>query len=95
MYCILIIFTIINFLSEKSLTVEVKRIGVHCLAGLGRAPFLVAIAMVNNGCTGINAINLIRKNRPGAINLTQTNYILEYKAGGGSSSNASCKCIIF
>ncbi len=59
--------------------VEERRIGVHCVAGLGRAPFLVAIALVNNGCTPINAINLIRKNRPGAINLTQTNHILEYK----------------
>ena len=29
----------------------VKRIGVHCLAGLGRAPFFVALAFVNNGCT--------------------------------------------
>ncbi len=47
-----------------------RRIGVHCLAGLGRAPFLVAIALVNNGCSPSNAIDLIRKNRPGAFNLT-------------------------
>lgn len=49
---------------------EEKRIGVHCVAGLGRAPFLVAIALVNNGCSPFNAIELIRKNRPGALNLT-------------------------
>lgn len=47
-----------------------KRIGVHCVAGLGRAPFLVAIALVNNGCSPGNAIELIRRNRPGALNLT-------------------------
>ena len=56
-----------------------RRIGVHCFAGLGRAPFLVAIALVNNGCSPINAITLIRKLRPGALNLTQSNYIIEFK----------------
>ena len=30
---------------------DIKRIGVHCLAGLGRAPFFVAMALVNNGCS--------------------------------------------
>ena len=49
---------------------DIRRIGVHCVAGLGRAPFLVAIALVNNGCSPINAINLIRKNRPGVFNYT-------------------------
>lgn len=48
---------------------DIKRIGVHCLAGLGRAPFFVAMALVNNGCSPQNAIDLIRKNRPGALNL--------------------------
>ena len=48
---------------------EIRRIGVHCVAGLGRAPFLVAIALVNNGCSPANAIELIRKNRPGAFNI--------------------------
>lgn len=45
------------------------RIAVHCVAGLGRAPFLVAVALVNNGCSSINAIELIRKNRSGALNI--------------------------
>lgn len=81
---------------------EERRIGVHCVAGLGRAPFFVAIALVNNGCTPSNAIQLIRKNRPGALNLTQANYILEFKGirtqkskSKGKSNNASCQCNIF
>lgn len=57
-------------LKMKGDKVEERRIGVHCVAGLGRAPFFVAIALVNNGCSASNAIELIRKNRPGALNLT-------------------------
>lgn len=75
-----------------------RRIGVHCVAGLGRAPFLVAIALVNNGCSPNNAIELIRKNRPGALNLTQANYILEFKGGSKKAKKngqASCQCNIF
>ena len=45
------------------------RIGVHCVAGLGRAPLLVAIALVNKGCPPVMAIDLIRKNRKGALNV--------------------------
>lgn len=45
-----------------------KRIAVHCVAGLGRAPFLVALALVYKGCKPSNAINLIRNNRKGALN---------------------------
>ena len=80
---------------------EIKRIGVHCVAGLGRAPFFVAIALVNNGCSPQNAIDLIRNKRPGAFNLAQAYYILEFEGkskggkGSGGSSNATCKCQIF
>lgn len=55
---------------------------MHCVAGLGRAPFFVAIALVNHGCTPLNSIELIRKNRPGSFNLKQANFILEFKKGG-------------
>ena len=73
----------------------VKRIGVHCLAGLGRAPFFVALAFVNNGCSPQNAIDLIRKHRPGAFNLAQAYFILEFKGKQkGKSNNETC-CSIF
>lgn len=50
---------------------DAPRIGVHCVAGLGRAPLLVALALVHRGCERINAIELIREKRPGAINMIQ------------------------
>ena len=55
------------------------RIGVHCVAGLGRAPLLVALALVHKGCPRMNAIDLIRSKRPGALNMIQANYLIEYK----------------
>ena len=45
------------------------RIGAHCVAGLGRAPLLVALALVHLGCDRMNAIELIRSNRPGSLNM--------------------------
>ena len=64
---------------------------MHCVAGLGRAPLLVALALVEKGCNPENTIKLVRKNRKGALNLTQANYILEYKP---NSKNQGC-CNIF
>ena len=56
------------------------RIGVHCVAGLGRAPLLVAVALVNAGMEPFDAIELIRKSRKGALNVIQANYIIhDYK----------------
>ncbi len=83
-----------NSAPDGSGKLEVRRIGVHCVAGLGRAPFLVAIALVNNGCSPANAIELIRKKRPGAFNINQANYILDFKGmsvkKGRTKANASC-----
>ena len=67
-----------------------KRIAVHCVAGLGRASFLVALALVHKGAQPINTINLIRNHRKGALNPIQANYIKQLKAGkvlGGKSSS--------
>lgn len=54
-------------------------IAVHCIAGLGRAPVLVAIALIESGLEPLDAIDFIRKRRRGAINAKQLKYLESYK----------------
>jgi len=54
-------------------------VAVHCVAGLGRAPLLVAIALIEAGVDAGDAVDFIRKRRRGAINKVQLKYVLEYK----------------
>jgi len=54
-------------------------IGVHCVAGLGRAPVLVTIALLERGLKFEEAVELIRERRRGAINQKQLKYLREYR----------------
>lgn len=54
-------------------------IGVHCVAGLGRAPVLVSLALLDRGLKYEDTVALIRARRPGAINLKQLKYLGEYR----------------
>lgn len=70
--------------SNKSNTNEY--VAVHCVAGLGRAPVLVTIALVESGMKPDEAVSYIRKKRRGAINQKQLNYVYSYKSNKPSPS---------
>jgi len=54
-------------------------VAVHCVAGLGRSPVLVAVALIEGGMDAMNAIDLVRKKRKGAINTKQIKFLEGYK----------------
>lgn len=52
---------------------------IHCIAGLGRAPLLVTILLIEQGMNNLEAIEYIRKVRPGALNSKQIGWLIKYK----------------
>ncbi|KAK1936515.1 putative tyrosine phosphatase [Babesia divergens] len=61
-------------------------VAVHCVAGLGRAPVLACIALVEYGMHPLDAICFVRERRKGAINRKQLEFLKSYKKGKGSRS---------
>nr|XP_051710419.1 protein tyrosine phosphatase type IVA 1-like [Oryctolagus cuniculus] len=53
-------------------------IAVHCVAGLGRAPVLVALALIEGGMKYEDAVQFIRQKRHGAFNSKQLLYLEKY-----------------
>jgi protein tyrosine phosphatase type 4A len=54
-------------------------VAVHCVAGLGRAPVLVALALIELGMKYEDAVEFIRQKRRGAINAKQLSYLEKYR----------------
>jgi len=57
-------------------------IAIHCIAGLGRAPMLVCIALIEAGLKCDDAVFLIRGQRRGALNDKQLEFLHQYKSTG-------------
>ncbi len=53
-------------------------IAIHCQAGLGRAPTLIAITLIENGYEPTDAVDHIRRKIPHAFNTKQLDFILNY-----------------
>ncbi|KAL8276021.1 hypothetical protein Esti_000137 [Eimeria stiedai] len=64
-------------------------LAVHCVAGLGRGPVLVAISLIDSGLDPEEAVHFIRSRRKGAINRRQLAFLHNYRR----SSAASRRCI--
>ena len=67
-------------------------IAVHCVAGLGRAPMLVAVALIEAGLDPFDAVQFIRKKRRGAINDKQFRFLEAYKPTRRGA--AACCCVV-
>lgn len=68
-------------------------IGVHCVAGLGRAPILVALALVEYGhIAPLDAVGYVRERRKGAINQVQLNWLMRYRPRHQAASEGSLIC---
>lgn len=68
-------------------------IAVHCVAGLGRAPVLVAIALIEHGMRPLDAVMFIRQRRRGAINNRQLKFLESYRSR--ASRSRGDRCVIF
>ena len=75
--------------SSPALFDHLPAIGVHCVAGLGRAPVLVCIALMHAGLSAHDAVQLVRKKRRGAINTVQLEFLEKYRP----TAPAAC-CVI-
>ena len=58
-----------------------KTVAIHCVSGIGRAPLLVCCALIEGGMDRLSAVEFMRKQRKGAINNFQLQWITDSKKG--------------
>lgn len=68
-----------------------KTIAIHCVAGLGRAPVLAAIGLIEANMEVKQAIELVRSKRPAAFNSKQLKYLTHvYKPKSNIGTAGGC-----
>lgn len=83
----------LDLLRAHSLENPGSCIAIHCVAGLGRAPVMVALALMELGMQYEDAVEFIREKKRGAINSKQLDYLEKYRAKARLKlRNTSC-CI--
>lgn len=65
-------------------------VAVHCVAGLGRAPVMVALALIELGLPYEDAVDMIRTKRRGAVNARQLTYLAKYRPKSRLKMKQSC-----
>ncbi|KAJ3032603.1 hypothetical protein HK097_005184, partial [Rhizophlyctis rosea] len=74
--------TIIHAFRQFLLTLPPQStVAVHCVSGIGRAPVLAAVALIDSGIDPMEAVEIIRKHRRGALNKKQLAWLLDEKGG--------------
>lgn len=74
---------------------ESGTVAVHCVAGLGRAPVMAAIALMEmTGMDPLDAVEKIRERQRGAINARQLAFLRTYKPRRRKSSIPACNCAV-
>lgn len=77
-------------LSATIMNLQRPAVAVHCVAGLGRAPVLVAVALIEAGMSPLDAVQFVRERRRGAINTRQLKYLESYRRRSRSASSPKC-----
>lgn len=68
-----------NLLKEQFRQNPNTCVAIHCVAGLGRAPVMVALALMELGMSYEEAVELIRLKRKGALNSRQLEFLEKYR----------------
>ncbi|KAJ1555426.1 Protein tyrosine phosphatase prl-1 [Cladochytrium tenue] len=58
-------------------------VALHCVSGIGRAPVLAVVALVDAGLDALDAVELVRSVRRGALNRRQLEWATGRAPGGG------------
>jgi len=74
-----------NSASDEEDDIQAPTIAVHCVAGLGRAPILVAIALIELGMANLDTVEFIRKRPEDVSTATRSSILMDTSVARYSS----------